>query len=280
MIPFKGRVFLFKAVDKVLFRLTVVMMLLMSGFARAECKFAEQAEKAGKLNIAYMQYIYCAEEENDSESQYKLGTMFYQGVGLPRPDFRRAVFFFSRAANNGYAPAQVKLGLLYWRGEGVEKNLRVAHKWLYLAQEPADVRWFYYFGPSSDANAQSLYAKIDSALKKSPILQETFPFLQGQDLTDFLNKGIIPSYREVAEFQHEKMMEAGQDLMDERSQSDLKLFLNSLKPDIDLPVNMDISVRQKVLSWLKPAMLTNKNLTPAKIPVLNKLKREIESPPK
>ena len=263
-----------------LFRLTVFMMMLMPGIASAECRFAEQAEKAGKLNIAYMQYLYCAEEENDSESQYKLGTMYYQGIGLKRPDFRRAVFFFSRAANNGYAPAQVKLGLLYWRGEGVEKNLKMAHKWLYLAQEPADVRWFYYFGPSSDANAKAMFSKIDAAVKKSSVVQETFPFLQGQALTDFISKGIIPSYREVAEFQHEKMMEAGQDLMDERSQSDLKLFLNSLKPDVDLPVSMDIAVRQKVLNWLKPVMLTNKNLAPARIPVLNKLKQEIESSPK
>ena len=255
-------------------------MLLMSGFARAECKFAEQAEKAGKLNIAYMQYVYCAEEENDSESQYKLGTMYYQGTGLPRPDYRRAVYFFSRAANNGYAPAQVKLGLLYWRGEGIEKNLKMAHKWLYLAQEPADVRWFYYYGPSSDANAGAMFAKIDVALKKSPVLQEIFPFLQGQLLTDFLNTGIIPSYREVAEFQHEKIMEAGRDLMDERSQADLKLFLNSLKPDVELPVNMPVNIRQQVTGWLKPVMLTNKNLTPSGIPVLNKLKREIESPPK
>ena len=100
-----------------------------------------------------MQYIYCSEEENDAEAQYKLGSMYYQGIGLPKPDFRRAAAFFSRSANNGYAPAQVKLGLLYWRGEGVEKNLKMAHKWLYLAQEPENMRWFYYVGPSSDTMA-------------------------------------------------------------------------------------------------------------------------------
>ena len=268
-----------------LFRLAVLMLLLLPGKAMARCAFAEQAEKSGKYNVAYMQYIYCAEEENDAEAQYKLGTMYYQGVGLSRPDFRRAVAFFSRAANNGYAPAQVKLGLLYWRGEGVEKNLRMAHKWLFLAQEPADMRWFYYIGPSFDPTAASMYARIDGSFKKKtkdaveflPSIGDNIPF-------DFEKEGIIPSYQEVAEFQHEKMMEAGRDLLDERSQSDLQQFLNNLRPDVnpslppDMPENQKKSALQTILNWLKPVMLTNKNLIPSRIPVLEKLKNEIESP--
>ncbi|MBR1778363.1 MAG: sel1 repeat family protein [Alphaproteobacteria bacterium] len=264
-----------------LFRFAVLILLFVSGRAEASCAFAEQAEKSGKINIAFMQYIYCAEEENDPEAQYKLGTMYYQGVGLPRPDFRRAAAFFSRGASNGYAPAQVKLGLLYWRGEGVEKNLKMAHKWMYLAQEQADMRWFYYVGPSSDPSAASMYAKIDSVLKndKSTI---SLP-LVGDFSLDFLQENIPPSYKEIAEFQHEQLLEAGKELLDERSQSDLQLFLNNLKPDInpklpaDFPNDQKQSVFQMISDWFKPVMLTPKNLTPSKIPVLEKLKNEIET---
>ena len=77
-----------------LFRLAIAVFLLTSGGAKAACTFAEQAEKSGKINIAFMQYIYCAEEENDAEAQYKLGSMYYQGVGLPgRISDARSLFF-------------------------------------------------------------------------------------------------------------------------------------------------------------------------------------------
>ena len=268
-----------------LFRLAIAVFLLTSGGAKAACTFAEQAEKSGKINIAFMQYIYCAEEENDAEAQYKLGSMYYQGVGLPRPDFRRAVAFFSRAANNGYAPAQVKLGLLYWRGEGIAKNLKMAHKWLYLAQEPENMRWFYYVGPSSDKTAASVYAKLNSVIKKvsdkdimvAVPLSETVPL-------NALGDGVIPSYKEVAEFQHENLIEAGEELLDASSQKDLQKYLNGLLPNINpkFPSSLTNDEQQRalqmILNWFKPVLLTTQNFDPAKIPVLEKLKREIERP--
>lgn len=267
-----------------LIRLAIAVFLLMSAEARAACTFAEQAEKSGKIYIAFMQYIYCAEEENDVEAQYKLGEMYYKGVGLKRPDFRRAVAFFSRAANNGYAPAQVKLGLLYWRGEGVTKDLKMAHKWLYLAQEPENMRWFYYVGPSADKTASSIYAKLNKIITgtdKNPA--DTLPLPENVPLSS-LGKEVLPSYKEVAEFQHEKLVEAGEELLDPSSQSDLKRFLNSLSPGInpDLPSDManDEKKRtlQMILNWFKPVLLTDQNFNPEKVPVLEKLKRAIEQP--
>ena len=263
-----------------LFRFALLMLMFMPGRADASCAFAEQAEKSGKTDIAFMQYIYCAEEENDPEAQYKLGTMYYQGTGLARPDYRRAAAFFFRGANNGYAPAQVKLGLLFWRGEGVEKNLKMAHKWLYLAQEQSDMRWFYFVGPSSDSKAASLYAKIDGVLKTST--DNIIPF--GDYSLDLTQENILPSYKEVAEFQHEKMMEAAKELLDERGQADMQMFLNKLKPDINPKLPAELSGEKKhslfqmIVNWFKPAMLTPKNLVPSRILVLEKLKKEIESP--
>ncbi len=259
------------------------VLFVFSGTADASCSFAEQAEKSGKMKVAYVQYIYCAEEENDAEAQYKLGEMFYKGIGLPRPDFRRAVAFFSRSAKNGYAPAQVKLGLLYWRGEGIEKNLKMAHKWLYLAQEPADMRWFYYIGPSFDQSAAAMYAKINKLLA-SDRKDEGMNFLPEGVLWEDLKIKVIPSYKEVAEFQHEKMTEAGRELLDKRSQRDLQMFLNGLKPDVnpsfppEMPLEQKQAIRRSIINWFKPVLLTEKNLIPAQIPVLEQLKNEIEKP--
>ena len=142
-------------------RLVLPLFLSLISTAHAACDWAEQAERSGRMNIAIMQYMYCAEEENDAEAQYKLGSLFYKGEGLKKPDFRRAALYFSMSARNGYAPAQVKLGLLYWRGEGLAKNLKMAHKWLYLAQESAYLRWFYPAGVSSDPVAAQVFSKIN-----------------------------------------------------------------------------------------------------------------------
>ena len=258
------------------FLFSLLMLLVVSENAEASCSFAEQAEKSGKTKIAYMQYIYCAEEENDAEAQYKLGAMYYQGVGLPQPDFRRAVAFFSRSAKNGYAPAQVKLGLLYWRGEGITRNMRMAHKWLYLAQEPAELRWFYNVGPSFDQTAASMYSKINGAIKLTDKdVAGVIPFSQTVPLENL--KGFIPSYKDVAEFQHEKLLEAGQDFLDETGQSDLQRFLSMLKPDITIPATVPDEKRQMILNWLKPVVLTQKNMNPSKVPVLDNLKKEIDT---
>lgn len=264
-----------------LFRLIFMTAMLVAGGAKAACTLGEQAEKSGRINIAYMQYIYCAEEENDPQAQYRLGAMFYKGIGLPRPDFQRAVAFFARAANNGYAPAQTKLGLLYWRGEGVTKDLVMAHKWLYLAQEPADMRWFYVVAASQDRLAPSLYAKLNAAIKTAyPDLPDSLPFSS----TVNLGGDVLPSYKEVAEFQHENLKQAGEEMLDDRSQADLNRFLNGLLPEIAprFPAGVgdaeQARARQMILDWFKPVLLTTRNLVPAKVPVLEKLKNEIERP--
>lgn len=264
-----------------LFRLTILVAVLMSGDARAACTFAEQAEKSGKPGIAMMQYIYCAEEENDPEAQYKLGAMFYRGEGLKKPDYRRAVAFFSRAANNGYAPAQVKLGLLYWRGEGVAKNMKMAHKWLYLAQEPKETRWFYMVGPSFDKTAASMYSKINSVMKssKGEATDADLPAPVAGVLDD-----VIPSYKEVAEFQHEQLIEAGEEFLTPRGQADLQKYLNALLPEVSPRFPSDMSYAEKqnamriIKDWLSPVLLTPNNLNTAKVPILNSLKRAIETP--
>lgn len=266
-----------------LFRLTALFLFVMTGTAFASCEWAEQAERSGKINVAFMQYIYCAEEENDPEAQYKLGVMFYQGKGLKRPDFRRAVAFFSRSANNGYAPAQTKLGLLYWRGEGVSKNMKMAHKWLYLAQEPELLRWFYYYGPSSDPTAASLYSRLNNVIKIEDDAFAAIPFSSSIQLSSF-GENVIPSYKEVSEFQHEKLVEAGDIFLDDRGQQDLAGFLNNLQPNVNprfpntLRDDEKQVVMQTILNWFKPVLLTAQNFDASKAPVLEKLKKEIETP--
>lgn len=241
-------------------RLVLLMIFACVGSARAACDWGEQAERSGRMNIAVMQYMYCAEEENDAQSQYRLGTLFYKGEGLKAPDYRRSAIYYAMSARNGYAPAQVKLGLLYWRGEGLVKNMKMAHKWLYLAQEPAALRWFYPVGASSDPVAAQVYSKINQIAVSD---DAAFP----------LFKKLPVSYAEVAAFQHEKLLETGEKVLSDFDLHSLRTFMENVKPDIDLPPEE----MKEAVNLLKPAVLTEKNFDVRKVPVLEKMKKTLDA---
>ena len=93
---------------------------------------------------------------------------------------------------------------------------------------------------------------------------------------------IIPSYKEVAEFQHESLIKAGEAFLDERSLADLKRFLNGLLPTINPQFPSSLTGDEKkrslqmILNWFKPVLLTPQNFNPDKVPVLEKLKQNME----
>jgi len=85
------------------------------------------------------------------EQQNRLGHQYYQGRGLPR-DLALAAHWFGRAAERGYAPAQVNLGALYESGEGVGRDLAEAVRWYRLAAAQGEAAgqnslgWMYQYG--------------------------------------------------------------------------------------------------------------------------------------
>ncbi|OPZ58790.1 MAG: putative beta-lactamase HcpC precursor [Deltaproteobacteria bacterium ADurb.Bin510] len=60
--------------------------------------------------------------------------MYLNGEGLPQ-DFRQAADFFRRAAEQGDAPAQFSLGLMYGRGQGVPQDFDQAQAWIQKAAD-------------------------------------------------------------------------------------------------------------------------------------------------
>ena len=68
-----------------------------------------------------------------ADAQFHLGLMYDFGKGVPQ-DRTEAAKWFHLAAEQGHAPAQSFLGLLYmWGGEGVTQNYVLAHMWSSLA---------------------------------------------------------------------------------------------------------------------------------------------------
>ncbi len=73
-------------------------------------------------------------KQGDAKAQYKLGSMYTRGFGVPKND-SQAVAWYLKAAEQGHAGAQLSLGLMYYEGKGVPKNENQAMKWYLKAAE-------------------------------------------------------------------------------------------------------------------------------------------------
>ncbi|HYL37820.1 MAG TPA: tetratricopeptide repeat protein [Bryobacteraceae bacterium] len=68
-------------------------------------------------------------EEGDAPTQYNLGLLYLDGHGVPQ-DTGEAVKWFTRSANQDYTEAQHDLGALYATGKGVKRDMVEAYKWM------------------------------------------------------------------------------------------------------------------------------------------------------
>ena len=87
-----------------------------------------------------------AAEQGVATCQNKLGVMYGNGRGgLPKDD-QQAVEWYSRAAKQGDATAQGNLGKMYETGRGVAKDEAEAAKWYRKAADQGDARAQAYLG--------------------------------------------------------------------------------------------------------------------------------------
>ena len=77
--------------------------------------------------------------------QYNLGYKYKTGDGMPK-DFQQAVYWYRKAAEQGYAPAQNNLGYAYQHGEGVSKDVQQAVYWYRKSAEQGNVSGQYNLG--------------------------------------------------------------------------------------------------------------------------------------
>ena len=65
---------------------------------------------------------------DDPKVQFKLGLMYDVGRDVPQ-DYKEAVTWFTKSAEQGFGPAQYSLGVMYADGHGVPQNYEEAVKW-------------------------------------------------------------------------------------------------------------------------------------------------------
>ena len=78
-------------------------------------------------------------EAGDAPTQFNLGLMYLDGVGVPQ-NSEQAMEWFRKSADRGYAKAQYNLGALYAVGRGVRKDLITAHMWMNLCAASGDAK--------------------------------------------------------------------------------------------------------------------------------------------
>lgn len=84
-------------------------------------------------------FTYAASYFADSDAQYQLGRLYFEGLGIPR-DPRQAVRWLSLAANKGQYEAQALLGHILFMGEYGPRQRSSGLMWLTLARDGAGGR--------------------------------------------------------------------------------------------------------------------------------------------
>ncbi|MDR2731384.1 MAG: DUF805 domain-containing protein [Treponema sp.] len=82
-------------------------------------------------------YYNMNENPTSAIEQHELGKKYGTGDGIPK-DQKKAVYWFTKAADQGYVNSQYNLGLSYLNGWGVQKDLEKAIYWYTKAAEQGD----------------------------------------------------------------------------------------------------------------------------------------------
>ncbi|MDN5653194.1 MAG: sel1 repeat family protein, partial [Lactococcus lactis] len=78
----------------------------------------------------------------NDHAQFYLAKRLQKGEGIAQ-NTQQAIQWYTKAAQQGVAPAQLNLAIMYLRGEGVQPNLQQARLWLEKAAMRGDNRASY-----------------------------------------------------------------------------------------------------------------------------------------
>jgi len=115
--------------------IALVVALTVGGQAALAQDFEKglAAARIGDFETALQEWRPLA-EQGDAPAQNNLGVMYENGEGVPR-DYAEAVKLYRLAAEQGFAGAQSNLGFMYHNGQGVSQDDAEAVKWSRMAAE-------------------------------------------------------------------------------------------------------------------------------------------------
>ncbi|MCK9283264.1 MAG: sel1 repeat family protein [Rhodocyclaceae bacterium] len=127
-------------------RLLLVALLVLPLTATADSlKEALQAYETGHYSQA-IQLLTPLANQSNSQAQFRLGMMYYHGQGVPE-DEKLAVYWLKNAATHGYIDAMFELGNAYLLGNQAAK----------LVSDPDREAALWYFQAASAGHAEAQY---------------------------------------------------------------------------------------------------------------------------
>jgi len=83
--------------------------------------------------------------QGNRDAQFAMGVLYYEGQGVSK-NLDEALAWFRKAANSGHPTAMFNLGVAYWEGRGLSQNFAQAVDWWERAAESGDVTSQYNLG--------------------------------------------------------------------------------------------------------------------------------------
>ena len=107
--------------------LSVLLTITLSTSVLAGFEEGVAAYEAGNLPLAVKEFRTAA-EKGDANSQFNVGLMYEQGIGVGK-DEKEAVAWYRKAAEQGNSNAQYNLAVLYENGRGTKIDYAKALQW-------------------------------------------------------------------------------------------------------------------------------------------------------
>ena len=125
--------------------------------------------------------LWYAAEDGDSGAQYVLGSIYYEGIGVP-PDRSKAMLWLGKAANAHIPQAMYLPGTLYRTGDGIMRDKEKAAYWLGKAADsgksnaPATLRVPRDYALEDDRLSQSKQVKRFTCAPSKKYQQKGFEY--------------------------------------------------------------------------------------------------------
>ena len=84
-------------------------------------------------------------KKGNVDAQYDLGVMYYEGIKVPK-EIEKAVDWFTRSAEQGDKEAQYTLGVIYYQGKSIQQDYQKAIYWLTKSAEQDDAEAQLFLG--------------------------------------------------------------------------------------------------------------------------------------
>ena len=145
-----------------IFRGPLVFLVSLFLFACSDYQRARSAYEAGEYTKAF-QIFERLSQAGDTQAQYDLSQMYFQGIGVPK-SIEQGWVWMNRAADKGNIQAMLELGVRYQASTSLENSEEMAFLWFQkaaMAGSPVgqyNLAHLYEFGKQTPVDLVSSYA--------------------------------------------------------------------------------------------------------------------------